>query len=555
MPTLGEASATRKWRPAGHCARPVAVYLVALALGSSLLSVGSNAEQSGRSSRPVSLSHIALASSLSSWTAQIDASTLAAVACTDVLHCLVVGGTSPTGGIVYETTNGGDSWSTSSVPSGTSSLLGVSCVSGAPSECFAAGGTSVIQSSKGGSTWSADTLPTVAGAPIPGIGGISCPSTSTCVAAAAGEMIYTTNGGSTWSDTSVGTSTVGGISCASTTTCVEVGTTSSGRDGQIFVANGSLTSWTSSSGPGGSPLYGVSCASTSDCAAVGITLGTGPLAIYTTDGGSTWTTASGTPGSTLTSVSCLASTCFAVGTGANISLQVGYQDYVTVSDVLAVSTDDGHSWSLNSKPPSNDRQGLSGVSCGSAFMCVAVGPRSILETEDGTNWTSDVAPQPGLSSISCPTKLVCYANERFNGATLDKTINGGASWVSTTTPFGGFVQIDCPSASDCVGVGDVNSGSGVWSIVASTTDGGITWTIDANDYTYGDFVAVSCASVSSCAAVGYTSSSDPVFAAGAIGAAWDSPSLPSLTDPTLRRWPALRRRPASWRPRAAPLRP
>ncbi len=174
---------------------------------------------------------------------------------------------------------------------------------------------------------------------------------------------------------------VGGISCASTTMCVEVG--ANGSTSEKYVTNGSLTSWANPSGPGSSPLSGVSCSSTSDCVAVGFTYGgseNNSVATYTTNGGSTWSTATGTPsGTALSSVSCLSgtSTCVAVGNAIyleNYFVEVSSGDYDFVGDVIVTSSNGGESWTSDTNTPTNDRNGLSGISCATSSACLAVGP-------------------------------------------------------------------------------------------------------------------------------------------------------------------------------------
>ena len=376
-----------------------------------------------------------------------------------------------------------------------------------------------------------------------GIGGISCPNTSTCVAAGSGDMIYTTNGGSSWSDTSVGTHSVGAISCASTTMCVEAG--SNGNNGEIFVANGSLTSWANPSGPSSSPLFGVSCSSTSDCVAVGYTYGSSgnSVATYTTNGGSTWSTSTGTPAdASLTSVSCLSgtSTCVAVGGAIYLEdyfVEVSSGDYDFVGDVLATSSNGGETWSGDTNSPTNDRNGLSGVSCATASACVAVGPQSVIDTEDGAHWVSDVAPLSMAQGVSCPSATVCYVTE--GSGLIEKTENGGASWSSIETPYTELGAIDCPTVSTCVALGYVyvyNGGSNPSDPAAiSTTNGGSTWVLDAS---YGGtngrfFDAVSCPSASSCVLVGSVDAdygpSSPIIFDGSPGSTWSVPTIPTLT--------------------------
>lgn len=109
------------------------------------------------------------------WASQDDFTSLpsgggfSSISCPDVENCVAIGdyplspGQPPTEAVVASTSDGGQTWATETPPPNVASLRGVTCLSS--QECIAVagrsnGGSSVIQSLNGGTTWTADYVST-----------------------------------------------------------------------------------------------------------------------------------------------------------------------------------------------------------------------------------------------------------------------------------------------------------------------------------------------------------------------------------------------------------
>lgn len=116
------------------------------------------------------------------------------ITCTSAANCVVVGDNAgATGGAIAETSNGGTTWSTASLPSGTSEIDGVSCASSA--DCWATG--RIPPANKG--------------------------------ASATSEILHSSDGGRTWSAALSSPGVLQGIACYTPLTCLAVGPHSVGR--------------------------------------------------------------------------------------------------------------------------------------------------------------------------------------------------------------------------------------------------------------------------------------------------------------------------------------
>ena len=199
-------------------------------------------------------------------------------------------------------------------------------------------------------------------------------------------------------------------------------------------------------------------------------------------------------GKQLNSVICEASeTCIAVGT--NLS---------SVPYVIGTSNN-GATWSAQD-PPSNAVD-LTGISCSSAYDCIAVGNSGntgagstiMGTTTGGLSWTSQAPPRgvSGLNAISCPSTADCFA---AGVSSVLTSVNAGYAWSAQTVPpeVSGLNGISCPTTSDCTAVGFGIFGSPV---AIGTTDAGLTWTPETLPSGVGILTAVSCVSASTCHAV------------------------------------------------------
>jgi photosystem II stability/assembly factor-like uncharacterized protein len=344
---------------------------------------------------------------------------LGGAACLSPSNCFVVGADSTPSGVVSTTTDGGSSWTTETVPSGTLYLNSISCV--APSTCYAAGETTaedatVIVTSDAGSTWTAETLP----AGLPYLGSITCPSAAECFAVgtdpsrADGYIIGTTDGGATWQTDDIipedSTDTyisLYGVSCMSATSCVASGTVeyfdccSTGQEQRL-----SPEAPIRLQPP---PTYT-------------------PVLFETTDGGTTWTQASGVPSTAngADQITCAsAKTCYVT----------------TWSTQVIVTRNSGATWQSQILPTESGE--VVSVACPSRKICYAAGNEVAKTTNTGKSWTLETVPKnpkadKSLAGITCPSSDSCFASKAHapnDVGDVVATTNGGSTWASQTVPL------------------------------------------------------------------------------------------------------------------------
>jgi photosystem II stability/assembly factor-like uncharacterized protein len=252
---------------------------------------------------------------------------LDAIACADSTHCVAVGQ-----GATAATSDGGTTWDLAAVPVANTTMIGVTCLS--TQTCLAAGVTSeqagpyagvILISTNGGLSWTSSTLPPG----TYGIGDVVCPTSSRCIAVGA-QILVSSDGGQTWSTATVpgGTQALRSIACSSSTTCVAIGPNSDAVSNPnattvaIMTTDGGST-WTQDAFPTGSAsLEQISCPSSSQCFAGGPSLTqNGPAAFFTSsNSGASWTAAPSAPKgiSAVAGLSCPAvNDCAVVGRQAN----------------------------------------------------------------------------------------------------------------------------------------------------------------------------------------------------------------------------------------------
>jgi hypothetical protein len=315
-----------------------------------------------------------------------------------------------------------------------------------------------------------------------GFHAIACPSTTDCVAVGqatdgGGIVEVSDNGGASFTDEPVpaGLPALFGVACPDVTHCFAVG-------GSDFIAStDGGQSWNIQS-QSGVDLYTVACESDAVCVSSGFNGdGDGTQSyFYTANAGSTWTLTTPSPAGIGTYMTCLTSSCIAVGSG------------------LSQTVDGGATWSL--VPSTGQNTLFDSVDCLPATTtCLAVGtnlngpqqptlPGELdISTDGGSNWTSSTALPASTASISevaCGSSTSCLATGfgATNGSPLVTvmTTNAGTSWTSVTGPSGfefpsssfGEIALACPAASTCIVVGTGASGP----ISAVTTNSGGSWT-------------------------------------------------------------------------------
>ena len=147
----------------------------------------------------------------------------------------------------------------------------------------------------------------------------------------------------------------------------------------------------------------------------------------------------------------------------------------------------GRTWRAERVPrpaPAPQNLALAAVSCATARACMAVGDASrgaqampspayrdatLVERWNGSRWRIIPSPSPTyarrLSGVSCPTPTVCVAvgSSANGGRTLAERWNG-ARWTLQRTPgighvgYSALTAVSCATAASCMAVGTYNDG-------------------------------------------------------------------------------------------------
>ena len=210
------------------------------------------------------------------------------LSCPSTSDCTGVGETSTgssSNAEIFDTTDGGSTWTTETAPSGLTDLTSIACPS--LTECTAIGQTNVsspspnaaiVATTDGGATWTTEAPPSS----VSSLNSIACPTVSACTAIghvttpmSAGPLtiISTSDGGSTWTTGSFPSSQISyadDIACTSPTTCTVVGegSASNGPGLALATTDGGST-WTTESTPAAYAYEGISCPAIGACTAVG----------------------------------------------------------------------------------------------------------------------------------------------------------------------------------------------------------------------------------------------------------------------------------------------
>ncbi len=271
------------------------------------------------------------------------------------------------------------------------------------------------------------------------------------------------------------------VSCAKATSCLAVGTT------RATVKSFTLpltqrwdgTRWKvlpsrAPGGAGGTYLNAVSCVTTTSCYAVGnyATGFSAGLSLVEHWNGSKWTIMESpnpkrATSTTLTGVSCVATTCWAVG--SYTTKPVG-EPFFTVTEQLQRGK-----WALVGSPNANGDQSsaLNAVSCSRVASCYAVGVwnrgsgAALVEHWNGARWSvvstgSGTGAFSRLSGVSCGT-LSCVATGTntstliVRGSLTRWTIEPAASPAGAQSSS--LAGVSCVGPANCVSVGSYTSKS------------------------------------------------------------------------------------------------
>jgi hypothetical protein len=321
--------------------------------------------------------------------------------------------------------------------------------------------------------------------PESGIESVSC-VTGLCVAGDGfGHVFVSTNptgGAGEWTKARVdGAHTMYGVSCASTSLCV-----TAGGEGTITTSTnptGGSGAWSVADLEVGTSSFGdISCTSGSLCVAVD-DAGNVVSTIDPTGGSSAWSEAHVDSGGGLWRVSC-GSPALCVATDSN-------------GNVVSTSNPTGGSsqWSVASVDSADY---LRGISCAPEGLCVAVDEAgNVVTSTDPTGgagaWTPAHVDSHGLSGVSCPSNDLCVAVDGENVLTSTDPTGGAGAW--TITHLGAARGVSCPSVSFCVTV----AGEGTVTTSTNPTGGEGAWSVT---HVKGllSLSEVSCASESLCVA-------------------------------------------------------
>ena len=486
---------------------------------------------------------------------------LFAVSCSGPTSCTAVGSST---NVTTTTTLAqywdGSTWTIETTPNPTrgvySELYGVSCMDSSTT-CTAVGdsvntsGTGVtLAESLTTAGWSTVPTPTNAGSNSSYLASISCTEPTACTAV--GDRSDTWLGeswsGGKWTASSppVLSSTnndLTGVSCLNPSDCEAVGnyqTSSESLSTLVEYWNGAQ--WVIQRTPDAinSQFLAISCPGASSCTAVGsrsqrIASDTAPLA--ESWDGTLWTTEAtadptGAVESQLNGVSCLTSSCIAVGSTTSGS---------GTTTTLAESWN-GANWVIEATPVLSgvvDGQ-FASVSCSGPKACVAVGSQqsasgvksALAEVWDGATWTVQSLPQPGragtyiseLAGISCAAARTCEAVGSFDSTTAQTTVTlaevwNGTTWTIQSTPNQGGDTVDelngvsCASTVACTATA-VFTGTGGYPEVAAESWANGSWTrqkppIPPGTKTESYLNGLSCSAPDVCTAVGDYFLSDP----------------------------------------------
>jgi hypothetical protein len=319
---------------------------------------------------------------------------------------------------------------------------------------------------------------------------ISCPTAEFCVAEDGTTVQQTTNGGTRWTADPVEKNyTVYDVSCPKSHVCRGVGT--KGGNWQSFMTETSASTWVASSKTVDemepTAVEAMSCPSVNECVAVGAN----NLIGGNSDGYPTWTAtnlarSAGTSlanwksalipfthGSIvvgLSSVSCPSvTTCYAISNNYD------------AGTILLRTTSSSASWSIvgvtkDGRVPVRELETsqFTDISCATTTSCTIVGLNEsnrllILQTHNGGaswRWTAESGPRRALEGdaqprVSCASTSVCVVTD---GYTFYRSSDAGASWVKEAAPHdaGLPISLSCPSVSRCFATtanGVVGSGS------------------------------------------------------------------------------------------------
>jgi photosystem II stability/assembly factor-like uncharacterized protein len=487
-------------------------------------------------------------------TSSIPLGSLGDLACPTQLVCYIV---AVNGDLADITTNGAKSWKALSLPPDGAQITSLACPSAA--DCYFVGSRPkgsadvaiVLATTDGGRTWHSDSLPT--GPYL--LGAISCARPLTCVAVGYAARtvndlaLVTSDGGQQWTivrlsiqssqltafDLGTGTDT---ISCPTVAGCVVSGQVGADSNRIIYSGPGAL-SWRTATLPAGGDNLALGCWSVTGCVA-SVATNSSPGTVTTTNG-LNWTATSTAPALATGGIACVAATtCDALGESDGNRF------------TFVQTANGGLDWSTKFTFPFNPVNSVGtqpyGLACPSAEVCVAafstgvIGPHgTLLEyTDDGGQSFSALAVPGGIdlgvAAIACSSAELCTLDS--SGGSYD-TRNAGAGWSAASMPAGSLIDgpVAC-AASSCVAVGYSDTLRSPVTLVSGNA--GETWTLAGALPATFEPTALACSRASDCELLGFGASSGAPasFTTTSGGRTWTAQAQPPVLG-TDGQWVAL----------------
>ncbi len=361
--------------------------------------------------------------------------------------------------------------------------------------------------------------------PPPGY--FTCPDTSACYAmsgsyasaeasAATSESLYaSTDFGSTWTDYPMpsGFLSTSPLVCSDATDCAAGGTYNS-QPVLVTTSDGGHSFVIDPLPAGDGAIYSLSCPSTQFCAGL-VAKNADPnmvpedaTLLTTIDGGAQFSDSSIIPGDSMERIVCSSDVaCTTIG----VSDSQGINDWT--SGVSAVTINGGQTWSAGSFPVGFGVNYLSQISCADAQHCSAIGniempianPPACATIKPSLPASAPTTPPEQSAAVAAISKLEYdYAIAAYQGADsttfacesggsgytiitdIASTSNGGLTWtpeqLPRDVPQPQLSGISCPSDSECWASGSAaipqqigsgyNEGS---SVLLGTTNAGASW--------------------------------------------------------------------------------
>jgi photosystem II stability/assembly factor-like uncharacterized protein len=265
----------------------------------------------------------------------------------------------------------------------------------------------------------------------------------------------------------------------------------------LFVTHDLGTTWSVLPMPKGfDPSSNLSCPDALSCGVGGVLSGQ-QVFLLTTDAGSQWTITplKGLPGE-LVSLACSSATrCHGI---------VGPNALSLLNEAFVSTADSFKTWKSSAFPAVD---GIYDLTCADAAHCLIIGSRSPgrafdsraefvrLTSNSGATWKTGVLPKgfAGGEAVSCADAAHClvagliqFDNNTEDESPVISTTNGGLTWtldsLPSDVPGPQLSDISCPSTIECwaagseevsESVGDVTAPDS--SVLLGTTNGGATW--------------------------------------------------------------------------------